>query len=238
MDWIAALEHEGHALSVAARHDPTATIPNCPGWAVDDLLRHVGHAHHNALLVVAEQRAERPAKGEINPPHSNALGWYEVGLAALLDVLRSTDPEAGPVYTFAGPGPSKFWFRRMAHETAVHRVDAEQATGKVTPIDPTLAVDGIAEMLEVFLPLLAGRKPDPDPAPGTVHLHATDVEGEWLVTFGPTVTVERGHAKGDAAVRGAAADLYLWLWGRRSIDDLEVFGDPAMAARLRAATTV
>src|SRR5437899_2406979 len=100
MDWIAALEHEGHALSVAARHDPTAAIPHCPGWVVDDLLRHVGHAHHTALLVVGEQRPERPAKGEINPPHANALGWYEAGLAALLDVFRSTDPEAGPVYTF------------------------------------------------------------------------------------------------------------------------------------------
>src|SRR5439155_1196956 len=88
----------------------------------------------------------------------------------------------------------------------VHRVDAEQATGKVTPIDPALAVDGIAEMVDVFLPLLAAR--NADATPGTVHLHAIDVEGEWLITLGPTITLERGHAKGDAAVRGAAT--YRW----------------------------
>jgi hypothetical protein len=66
-----------------------------------------------------------------------------------------------------------------------------------------------------------------------VHLHATDVEGEWLVTLGgSTVAVEHGHAKGDAAVRGTAADLHLWLWGRVPLDRLEVFGDPAIAERL------
>ena len=72
-----------------------------------------------------------------------------------------------------------------------------------------------------------------DPATATVHLHATDVEGEWLVTLGgSTVAVEHGHAKGDAAVRGTAADLHLWLWGRVPLDRLVVFGDPAIAERL------
>ena len=47
-----------------------------------------------------------------------------------------------------------------------------------------------------------------------------------------TVTVEHGHAKCDAAVRGTAADLHLWLWGRVPPDRLEVFGDPAIAERL------
>ena len=72
-----------------------------------------------------------------------------------------------------------------------------------------------------------------DPATATVHLHATDVEGEWLVTHGgSTVTVEHGHAKGDAAMRGTAGDLHPWLWGRVPLDRLEVFGDPAIAERL------
>jgi len=103
-----------------------------------------------------------------------------------------------------------------AGETVVHRVDAEQATGAVGPLGPALVLDGIAESLEVFAPLMARR--EQDPATATVHLHATDVEGEWLLTLGgSTVAVEHGHAKGDAAVRGTAADLHLWLWaGSRS----------------------
>lgn len=67
----------------------------------------------------------------------------------------------------------------------------------------------------------------------TVHLHATDVEGAWLVTFGGgTLAVERGHAESDASVRGTAADLHLWLWGRVPLARLEVSGDPAAAERL------
>jgi hypothetical protein len=118
-----------------------------------------------------------------------------------------------------------------AGETVVHRVDAEQATGAVGPLGPALVLDGIAESLEVFAPLMARR--EQDPATATVHLHATDAEGEWLLTLGgSTVAVEHGHAKGDAAVRGTAAYLHLWLWVRVPLDRLEVFGDPAIAERL------
>jgi uncharacterized protein (TIGR03083 family) len=159
------------------------------------------------------------------------LSWYEAGLAALLEAMRTVDPPT-PVWTFSRSDPTAtFWHRRMAHETVVHRVDAEQATGAVGPLDPALILDGIAESLEVFAPLMTRR--EQDPATATVHLHATDVEGEWLTTLGgSTVAAEHGHAKGDAAMRGTAADLHLWLWGRVPLDRLEVFGDPAIAERL------
>jgi uncharacterized protein (TIGR03083 family) len=234
VDWISAVEREGHALFRTARHDPTARVPSCPGWDVDELLRHVGIAHHRAALILREGRTEPPPLEETSPPPGSSLSWYEAGLAALLDAMRTVEV-ATPVWTFGRSDRSDrtatFWHRRMAHETVVHRVDAEQATGAVGPLEVALVLDGIAESLEVFAPLMARR--EQDPATATVHLHATDVEGEWLVTLGGnTVTVEHGHAKGDAAVRGTAADLYLWLWGRVPLDRLEVFGDPAIAERL------
>jgi uncharacterized protein (TIGR03083 family) len=231
MDWISAVEREGHALSLAARHDPTAQVPSCPGWDIDELLRHVGISHHRAALILREGRTEPPPLEETSPPDGSSLSWYEAGLATVLDAMRSVDP-ATQVWTFSrGDRTATFWERRMAHETMVHRVDAEQATGTVGPLEVALVLDGIAESLEVFAPLMARR--EQDPATATVHLHATDVEGEWLVTLGDsTVAVEHGHAKGDAAVRGTAADLYLWLWGRVPLDRLEVFGDPAVAERL------
>jgi len=120
----------------------------------------------------------------------------------------------------------------MAHETSIHRVDAQQATGSVTAVAPELAIDGVAEALTLFLPMLVASRGEP--AGGTLHLHDTDAEGEWLLTFGEGMaTVEEGHAKGDAAVRGLAEDLYLWLWGRLPLDRLEVFGDAELAERLR-----
>ena len=231
MDWIGTIEREGHALSVAARHDFRATVPSCPGWNVDELVRHTGHSHHWAEKIVRERLDAPPSTDQVVVPHGNELGWYETGLATLLETFRAADP-TDTVWTFSANRTVSFWFRRQAHETTVHRVDAEQATGRSTGIDADLAVDGIGEHLEVFLPMMARRRAEP--GEGTLHLHATDIEGEWLVRFGEgTVAVEPGHAKGDAAVRGTAPDLYLWLWGRQDLTALEVFGDPELPAKLR-----
>jgi hypothetical protein len=108
----------------------------------------------------------------------------------------------------------------MAQETAMHRRDATDGL-----IDADLAVDGIDEMLELFTP----RIPEDRLAglDGSIHLHATDTEGEWLVRLSPDgISFEHGHAKGDAALRGTAQDLLLWTWNRAPVDDrFEVFGD-------------
>jgi predicted lipid carrier protein YhbT len=70
-----------------------------------------------------------------------------------------------------------------------------------------------------------------------VHLHCTDLDGEWLVTLtSPRPTVERVHAKGDVAARGTASDLDLFLWGRIGGDALEVFGDRELLDRFQGAT--
>jgi uncharacterized protein (TIGR03083 family) len=125
-----------------------------------------------------------------------------------------------------------FWLRRMAQETTMHRIDAEQATGVAGPVDAALAVDGIDELFDLFLPRRHAGKATGDGE--TAHVHATDAEGEWLLRLtGDGIAVERGHAKGDVAVRGPAGDLLLWLWGRRPVDGLEVFGDAGLADRFR-----
>jgi predicted lipid carrier protein YhbT len=68
---------------------------------------------------------------------------------------------------------------------------------------------------------------------GTLHVHCTDVEGEWLVTpVESGVDVLRAHAKGDAALRGPAADLLLRLHGRG--EGGEVMGDPGVLDRFRS----
>jgi Mycothiol maleylpyruvate isomerase N-terminal domain len=58
MDWIGAVEREGHAVSLTARHDSRAEVPSCPGWNIDELLRHVGIAHHRVALILREGRTE------------------------------------------------------------------------------------------------------------------------------------------------------------------------------------
>ena len=96
--------------------------------------------------------------------------------------------------------------------------------------------DGIDEYVTVFVPRFGRSLGE---LGGSIHLHCTDVDGEWLlVPDDDGVTVTREHAKGDVAARGAASDLLLHLWGRRPIDVLEVFGDAALLERFVAAVRV
>ena len=73
----------------------------------------------------------------------------------------------------------------MLHETTVHRADAELALGVADPvIDPVVAADGIDEFL---FNLPSARRPYPHlaslPTGASLHLHATDADGEWLIRF-------------------------------------------------------
>jgi predicted lipid carrier protein YhbT len=120
----------------------------------------------------------------------------------------------------------------MAHETAVHRADAESAHGEIAPVVPAaLASDGVDEVLWTMLSRLRNARPGNGE---TVHLHCTDTEGEWLLTLQPDrVDVRDGHARADCAARGAASDLLLFVWGRLPAARLEVLGDGDLLARVR-----
>jgi len=240
-DWATIVQAEGTALGDAAARDLGAPVPAAPGWDTTELLRHIGLIHVRSSVILRSGTMERPSRknGMLpDPPEDGVLEWYRSSLAALVEDLRNVGDPDRPVYSFAADHQrAGFWPRRMAHETAVHRVDAQQAVGgPVDGVDAAFAVDGIDEILTIFVPALGdGRTPGDG---RTVHLHATDAEGEWLIRFEPDgLAVDTGHAKGDAAVRGPAGELLLWLWGRRPLEGLEVFGDDDAARALRAVTT-
>ena len=240
-DWAAELEREGSALGDAAAVDLAAAVPAAPGWDTTELLRHVGLLYVRSSVILRTGTMERPSRknGMLpDPPGDGVLEWYRASLAELLVDVRGIDDPDRPVYSFA-PAHQRagFWPRRMAQETTIHRVDAEQAVGAtVTPIAPAFGADGIEEIFTVFVPAFGA---DRSPGDGrSVHLHATDADSEWLIRFEPGgIVAEPGHAKGAAAVRGPAAELLLWLWGRRPLDGLDVIGDRAAAETLRQVTT-
>jgi uncharacterized protein (TIGR03083 family) len=232
-DYISALRREGRLLGdVAERADLDAPVPSCPGWTVAELLWHIGDAHDFWGGVVSSRvtdRSQAPAAPD-RPADAELLAWYRAGLDRLAERLAAADP-ATPVWTWASQKDVAFVQRRMALETVVHRVDAElAATGRASPIDPALAVDGVDEFLRFFA---RERAKGAEEVGGSVHLHATDANGEWLVTeAGGDLQVSRGHAKGDAA-GGTASDLLLLLW-RRGRGAVEVHGDQAVLDRLLA----
>lgn len=233
------LEHlrvDSAALLAACRTDPAASVPACPGWTRTELLGHVAGVHSwvRAQLQAGPDVRVRFSAIDYPPSGDELPGWYEANAAAMIEGLAAMDLGA-TWQTWAGPQPGTFFPRRMAQETAVHRRDVDPA-----PLDPALAVDGVDELLDLFTRRLpAERFAD---ASGTIHLHATDTgdgAGEWLVHLTPEgIHTERGHAKGDVALRGTAGDLLLWTWNRAPVDErFEVFGDTALLDRWRTLVT-
>jgi uncharacterized protein (TIGR03083 family) len=224
-DYIAHIRADGARLADVAEGHLDAQVPSCPEWKVADLVDHVGQVHW-FWRQIAEQRAQKvPELDRPKVPEGDGLvPWLRDGVEQLTEVLAAADP-SWPIWTWTAQEDHFGWLqRRMAQETAVHRWDGEAAVGATTPIEPALAVDGVDEFFDVMLPNNARAVP----AAGTVHLHCTDIAGEWLVTMGDdAVSVTREHAKGDAAVRGPASDLLLLLWRRISPEQLTLFGDRA-----------
>ncbi len=100
-----------------------------------------------------------------------------------------------------------------------------------------LGSDGIDEFLAHMVSDVVADAPE---LGGSVHLHCTDVPGEWMVrpTAGGGLNVIREHAKGDAAMRGTSSDLLLVLWRRQGLATIEVIGDAEVAARFVARTSL
>jgi uncharacterized protein (TIGR03083 family) len=206
-------------------------VPTCPGWAMSDLVEHMGRTHRWVEQIV--RSGERQSYKGVPPGPQDAEGrlrWYQEGVDLLLSTLSGVAEDDTAWNWLQADGPAGFWMRRMALETAVHRFDAQLAAGGGDPVDTELALHGVEEMLFSLLPLRGTVAELSDKA--TLHLHCTDAEGEWLVRFtaeGPEVS--REHAKGDVAVRGTASDLYLLLWNRISAERCEVFGDASLLRR-------
>jgi hypothetical protein len=107
----------------------------------------------------------------------------------------------------------------------VHRLDAESSRGTPQPLDPALAADGIEE---IFVMIGAWGSPAGHGNGETIHLHGTDRDDEWLLALTPGgLRVERQHAKGDLALRGAVADLELVLYDRPPLGQVQHLGDDA-----------
>ena len=254
--YLDALGRDSAALATAARRDLTAPIVSCPGWTMTTLVAHLTGIYAHRIAIVRARDTENTAvrslhdlglpdamrpwfdaqfegKQEPTGAPDGLLELFEAKAAELRAVLGSVDPKE-PVWTWWPPDQTAdFWARRMAQETAVHRWDAQNATGEPEPIEPELACDGIDEVLDVIVPsLLRGAEDAREGRGETYHFHRTDGPGEWLLRFqGEGATVTREHAKGDVAVRGAASDLLLFLWGRLPGENLEVLGDASLIGR-------
>ncbi len=225
-----------------------APVPSCDGWTMGDLAWHIGEVWDFWGMVVREQITDVEVlrqKPELPRPNDGVLmTWVAASRVAIHGTLIDTPPDT-EVWTWTGQNRDAMWVRRrMAHETAVHRWDAERAVGDPYRIPIAMAADGIDEFLQYF-----ARRGRTEPLGGTVHIHCTDTDrdvatgsddisavgGEWMIHHldGDGIEMERTHAKGDTAIRGRASDVLLWLWGRDA-GPVEILGDQDLAVRFRS----
>jgi uncharacterized protein (TIGR03083 family) len=233
----AALDADGALLAAAAeRAGLDAPIPGCPFWKMRELLRHTGYVHRWAASYVThgyEQEVDRCSEDELlraGPDDAELLGWFREGHAGLVRSLRSADPDLSCWSFLDAPSPLAFWARRQAHETAIHRADAESAAGDVTPFPAAFAADGIDELLVCFGSGGGVRGPS-----RRLLVRAADTGDDWLAEVGTGITARRGvgGASGaggaDCVVAGTASELYLLLWNRLPDGgSVTVSGDPGL----------
>lgn len=239
IDWyLGHFRTNAEAFASAVEAGPTdANVAACPGWDVAALAKHVGQVHRWAAFCAREGRVpskeEAGGLGAFEP--DRAADWYRDSAAIVAEALDGIDPAAPTWHPFPVDQVAGFWPRRMAHEVLIHLRDADAAIGRATEIDAELASDGIDEYFEAIIPRkLASGAELPS---GSFHVHCTDVPGEWLVwTEDGEYRMIREHQKGDAALRGPAAQILMRLWDREApADELSPVGDETV---LRAWTTL
>lgn len=137
-------------VEVSRGLDPSAPVPSCPGWTVAKLLRHTGTVHRWAATMVRDGAPERidPRSLDLGLPDDDRWlpGWLSAGRDELMEALTAADPDQ-PMWTWGADQHTRFWPRRMLHETTMHRIDAELSAHNRTPVDAEVAIDGIDELL-------------------------------------------------------------------------------------------
>ncbi|MDL5156534.1 maleylpyruvate isomerase family mycothiol-dependent enzyme [Actinomycetospora termitidis] len=216
--WIESVEADGRELGRLCRERPDTTVRSCPDWTGADLLAHAaGFCRTLDGLFAGTREARDPA---IVVPPSEALQTYDVDLAALLRLLRETDPGTRVVNWSVLEDDAAYWVRRAAHEFAIHRWDAATTgDGEPAPLPADLARDGIAEFFEAFVATAFAYGFMP-PNEATLVVELTDLDEtlrEDLPRPGPTTTI-----------RGTASDIVLAFWHRRAPTDFHVDGDRAI----------
>lgn len=239
MDFRTTLLVQTRALGDVIRAaDPEIPVPTCPGWSMNQLLKHVGRGHRWSAQIISERRLGPLDPREVRdgkPPKDPdaAADWLNEGAQLVIDAVDHVGSDTR-VWTFLGARPAGWWIRRRVHEATVHRADAALALGEDFELPSELAADGVTEWIDRAT-IEADRHQPPLQRGLTMHVHATDESlgptGEWTITHDEDgLNWSHDHAKGDVAVRGRAVDLLLALTRRRSAADagIEMFGDAAV----------
>ncbi|WP_030199840.1 maleylpyruvate isomerase family mycothiol-dependent enzyme [Streptomyces sp. NRRL S-87] len=200
MDTVGQLDHRAAVAAETRRFadviegaDLAAAVPDCPGWTLLDLTRHVGSVQRWFSVLLRQRVQERPTSRDVDlqlpADESGYVAWLGSGAEVAAEAFAATDLDA-PMWVWGADAHARFWARRMCFETLLHRVDAERAVGLPSVLDPALAHDGVDEFL-VNLPFATPFAPKVAHLRGTgrtirfQHAEPGGAGGAWVVELRP-----------------------------------------------------
>jgi hypothetical protein len=212
---LECLDTDVARLREVAARDLNAPVPTCPEWTIEDLVRHVANLYQNVVVRRFRMPEDVPRQDFADDDALDALDRCYAAMTTEFAARHPGDRVGREAYETV-----RYWIRRMAHETAIHRVDAELAnpgtayvemvhaatlhataahtamahTSAVTPIPRDLAVDGIDEMMTEFLVPITHLFPE------EFADHLSDWAGRWVL-------VSAGDAAWRVTVRPDGADV-------------------------------
>ena len=233
-----------HIPVFATGRDLDVPVPACPGFSAGEVIRHLGSVYRRVAGWIRVQG--RPETWEREPAAGvDLIEWFQTGAADLYTLMSDRTPGEPCATWWPYDQTMRFWWRRMAHETIVHRADIESAFGPIGPVGRDVAADGADEVLSLFLGYALSRKAVPEQPTGLWYRGYEQVVGVaagtrvWRVALRESsvdISPELPH-DADALVLGGAEEVYLWLWGRRDDTAVRITGDDDAAAALRQALT-
>jgi len=196
---------------------------------VTGLVGHLGRIYDAALKSLdADPKGTWP--GFVEPPDDweSARAWWQERSGQFHERMPALDPES-PSWVFSpGAEPkARFWLDILAHELALHRLDAEYALRGLAERElltfgyrPEFAAHGISQFLTKMIPSFVSHR-EPIEVTGAVLIKADDVERAWLMELRPgaipAVTTLSGSdalPDADVVIAGTAEGAYRALWGR------------------------
>ncbi|WP_236788738.1 maleylpyruvate isomerase N-terminal domain-containing protein [Amycolatopsis sp. GM8] len=236
--FLDALGAEVELLLGAARTaSPDITVPSSPLFTVGEVVRHLGGGYRVARLWLTEGHA--PQEWQRNPaPRQSTEDYLRTGLVALMREFSVHAPDSYAASWWPADHTYGFWRRRMAHETTIHRYDVQDAVGTYPgEVAEDFAIDGVDEALVVWF----GQRLSMIGLSGTAR-HSVGVSTgghHWIARAGPGFTEAwrcsaEEAARADGLVTAPPWHLYLWMWGRLPLREVEWSGDEDAIAQMWA----